>query len=238
MDYAGKLALKTRRVGQKLGILRPVVRIYRRILNIDYEQAFDSGVRQRIQPGDTVWDVGANIGHYCAIYSEAVGETGKVIAIEPSPSSLGKLNECAARLPNVIVENLGLSHADGQMAFYVSKSGNTVVEGLSRESVKDGEEISVTIIRGDQLTEKYPPNLIKIDVEGFELEVLEGMTETLRNPNLHTVAIEVHFMTLSGRGKKDAPTVIRDILIKNGFECNWTDPSHVVASRPEQRIVH
>ncbi|MCJ2187468.1 FkbM family methyltransferase [Novosphingobium beihaiensis] len=232
MDYAGGWALRARRIGQNIGILRPMVRFYRKMLNVDYEQAFDRGVTQRIRPGDTIWDVGANIGHYCAAFSRATGPGGKVIAIEPSPSSLQKLNECARNFTNVAVENLGLADTEGQTAFYISKSGNTVVEGLSRKSVNDdAEEISVMVMKGDRLAKKYPPNLIKIDVEGFELEVLEGLTETLKHPALHTVAIEVHFMTLASRGREEAPTAIRDILVENGFVCRWTDPSHVVASR-------
>lgn len=232
MDYSNPLLAALRKLGQKTGLLRPAVRVYRKLFNIDYEAAFDRRVQSRIRPGDTVWDVGANVGHYCVIFSRLVGPNGKVVAIEPSPTSLPTLKDAIAGCRNVTVEAVALSDEPGRLSFFLSEGGDSVVEGLSRESVgANSRETAVECVRGDTLAAKHPPNVIKIDVEGFELETLEGVQETLRNPALHTVAIEVHFLVLAKRGKSDAPARLRNLLTTNGFKVEWTDPSHLVASR-------
>lgn len=208
------------------------MRVYRKLLNVDYEAAFDRRVQSRIQPGDTVWDVGANVGHYCLVFAPLVGPRGKVVAIEPSPTSLPVLREAVAGHDNVVIEAVALSDEPGQISFYLSGTGQSVVEGLSRESAgESSREIQVDCVRGDALAAKHRPNVVKIDVEGFEVETVEGLRQTLRDRSLHTVAIEVHFLVLAKRGKADGPTELRKLLADNGFKVEWTDPSHLVATR-------
>lgn len=232
MDYSNRYMIGARRLGQKSGLLRPFVRAYRKLFNIDYEAAFDRRVQSRIQPGDTVWDVGANIGYYAVIFADLAGPDGKVVAFEPSPASLPELREAVAMRDNVTIEAVALSNEGGQTSFFVNAGGNTVVDGFSRESAGEGSvEIEVECLTGDAMAVKHPPNLIKIDVEGFEVEVVEGLRDTLRNPALHTVAVEVHFLVLAERGRPDGATAIRDMLVTSGFAIHWTDPSHLVATR-------
>lgn len=232
MDYSQPWALYARNIGQRIGVLRPIVRAYRKILNIDYEQSFDNAVHGAIRSGDTIWDVGANIGHYSLSFCERAGPKGQVIAIEPSPSSLDDLRSCTEQAPNIHIENIALSNQEGTASFFLNSGDNNTVDGLSRASAnQDAEEISVDVHLGDKLAEKYMPNIVKIDVEGFELEVLLGMQKTLLNSALHTVAIEVHFLTLAQRDNQTAPAEITKLLKASGFKTHWTDPSHVIAQR-------
>jgi FkbM family methyltransferase len=209
-----------------------MVLVYRRLLSPDYEASFDKSVQKRIRPGDTIWDVGANVGHYSVIFAKLAGPDGKVIAIEPSSSSLPALLALKEDHQTIQVENVALSNTDGEATFYLNEQGNSVVEGLSRASAGEcARETRVQVMRGDTLAADAPPNLIKVDVEGFEMEVIEGLSQTLPDQRLHTVAIEVHFSTLAHRGHSDAPRWICDTLRANGFFVVWTDPSHIVASR-------
>lgn len=209
-----------------------MVLVYRRLLSPDYEASFDKSVQKRIRPGDTIWDVGANVGHYSVIFAKLTGPHGKVIAIEPSPSSLPALLALKDNHQTIQVENVALSSTDGEATFYLNEQGNSVVEGLSRASAGEGaRETKVQVVRGDTLATDAPPNLIKVDVEGFEMEVMEGLSQTLSDQRLHTVAIEVHFSTLAHRGHSGAPRWICDTLRAKGFSVLWTDPSHIVASR-------
>jgi hypothetical protein len=73
--------------------------------------------------------------------------------------------------------------------------------------------------------------VVKLDVEGFELDVLRGLGALLRSPELRTLGIEVHFGILQERGIGDAPRRLERLLCEAGFRCAWTDPSHVIASR-------
>jgi hypothetical protein len=89
----------------------------------------------------------------------------------------------------------------------------------------------VSVQRGDEYLTQCPPNVIKIDVEGFELEVLQGMTQVLSRPELRSVLIEVHFGILSDRGLAGAPAAITALLKKAGLTIDWVDSSHLVGSR-------
>ena len=71
----------------------------------DSERKEQALVRQLVQPGMTVFDVGANIGKYSMLFSLLVGESGKVFAFEPDPASARRIEEIALRdnLANVIL---------------------------------------------------------------------------------------------------------------------------------------
>lgn len=76
------------------------------------------------------------------------------------------------------------------------------------------------------------PNAIKIDVEGFEVEVLQGLGPHLAAPTLRVIGVEVHFGILKERGMADAPQRIERLLARNGFRVQWPDSSHLLALRP------
>ncbi|GAA4043543.1 FkbM family methyltransferase [Parerythrobacter jejuensis] len=232
MDYSSGWIMALRRIGQRMGILRPMQRLYRRVFRIDYEQAFDSALKNRVQAGDTVWDVGANIGHYAPQFADWTGPDGNVIAIEPSPSSLPELRAAVAGLANVTIKEVALSDENGTTEFFLSTEGASANEGLSKVGSDTGMVgHTVTVMRGEQLAVTHSPHVIKIDVEGFEFEVIEGLGTSLDDPRLHTIAVEVHFQTLARRGQAGAPARLVEMLDAAGFDVRWTDPSHLVATR-------
>lgn len=214
-----------RRVGQKFHILRPLVRLYRKLLSPAYEEDFEKSIVSRISPGDTVWDIGANIGYYTLKFSDAAGPNGKVVAFEPSPRTFERLVSEVSGRQNISSEQIALSDHRGEAKFYY---GNAV-DGVTDALQGNGSFNMVQVACGDDFSPA--PSVIKIDVEGFELEVLKGMPETLKAPALRNLFIEVHFLELAKRGLHSAPTEIAAILKGNGFSVRWTDPSHIVASR-------
>lgn len=216
-----------------MGVLRPFVRLYRRIFGIQYEQEFDRYMLSRIRPGDVVWDVGANVGYFTEKFAEAVGPAGEVLAFEPSPDSHSILCGKFPAAGNVQIERIALSNFDGNAEFSVSSSRasptNALVTGVAK-----AESVNVKVNRADSIMELSPrrvPNRIKIDVEGYEDDVLAGMQSTLSRSELRSIFIEVHFQELNRRGRSDAPTQISSLLKGKGFSLRWIDPSHVVAER-------
>ena len=94
-----------------------------------------------------------------------------------------------------------------------------------------GQWVDIDSIDNFVLANKFP-NGIKIDVEGFELEVLEGAIDSLRSNKLKVVGIEIHTAILESMYKNRNPIKeIESILTMSGFKVKWTDFSHLVAFR-------
>lgn len=196
-----------------------------------YEAAYDEKFLKCINEGDRVWDVGANMGLYTEKFARLVGEPGKVFGFEPSPENFNVLNHQCKDKSNVILVNAGLGEEDGQMPF---EQGSDSIGATSRVvEMSDSAEL-VDIYTAQRMLDddiSMMPNVVKIDVEGFELEVLRGFGEYLYDHRLRTIGIEVHFELLKNRGMHSAPSSIVEMLTKCGFRISWPDHSHIIAIR-------
>ena len=235
IDYSNRLLIWLRSVGRSFGILRPSVLFYRRWFGGGYEHHFDSCMMTRIASNDVVWDVGANVGHFTERFLKAVGPNGKVVAFEPSPTAQRSLHQRFqdAQHANVVIEGIALGNGNRTVTFWHSPDvTKSVTDGIGFKA--GAVSTNVEMMTGDHYLISHPalaPNSIKIDVEGFESDVLSGMDEVLKTPQLRAVFVEVHFEHSARRGLTDAPNVVVSILKENGFSIKWVDPSHIVAER-------
>lgn len=136
-----------------------------------------------IQPGDICWDIGANIGFYTCLLASQVEDAGEVVAFEPALRTCGYLHENVSlnRFMNVTVVNKGLSDKIEQRHLYYAEAG--LAEGTASLKYANGRRASerVTLDTIDNLTRELAvPNFIKIDVEGYQLEVLRGGEDCLK----------------------------------------------------------
>lgn len=145
-----------------------------------------------LQPGWYCIDVGANHGYYSVLMASAVGELGRVLALEPNPK--------LARLVNQTLEVNGFrswasasakaasSQAGGTIRLMVP-TGQTGHATMMRDATETDEVFEVETVTIDQLTQDWPQvNFIKIDAEGAEQVIWEGMRETIRrNPEIVVV---------------------------------------------------
>ncbi len=136
-----------------------------------------------IKPGDICWDIGANIGFYTCLLAVQVGNSGTVVAFEPASRTCGYLHENVSlnRFTNVTVINKGLGDTQEQRHLHYSEAG--LAEGTASLKYTDGRTASerVTLDAIDNLTCELPvPDFIKIDVEGYQLEVLRGGAHYLK----------------------------------------------------------
>ncbi len=153
----------------------------RRFLDLDLQLLLDI----LLKPGDTFLDVGANVGMTTLFAASRVGLQGRVLSVEPQPSCCAKIrrNLELNQIRHVELNNVGLSDEPGLLTLHVL-GGGTV---MSTFAIGEGghsnvrEAISVQVFRGDDLfKDKIIGRLtIKIDVEGFELHVLRGLSATI-----------------------------------------------------------
>lgn len=144
-----------------------------------------------IRVGDTVLDVGANDGRPTSIFSCAVGRKGVVHAIEPNPVLCKQIRKRieASSLRNITVHEIAISRTAGEFDFFVDTNPDGMASSLSREHVD--REIAahgrtfapptkVRAVTLDQFCANIAPTFIKVDVEGFEEDVILGGVETIK----------------------------------------------------------
>jgi len=155
----------------------------------------------RMKEGQVIVDVGAYVGLYSLLASKFVGFKGRVVSVEPEPHSYCMLTNNLRinnMLGNVARFNLALSSEIGTMNFFVPKSasGSTFfLNHLLSQTIGEYSESSVQTLTCDRLFETLKINrvdIMKIDVEGAELEVLKGAEKTLQSGVVDRLVIEVH----------------------------------------------
>jgi FkbM family methyltransferase len=135
-------------------------------------------LQELLQPGDWFIDVGANIGVLSLVGAQAVGSQGSVWAFEPNPASFAFLktnielnNATQVRLFPIAV-GAGLGSARIRYASFY-KAGATLKPGTSPEEGIEVPVDSLDSLVGRECTQRYP-KVIKVDVEGWEYEVVRG----------------------------------------------------------------
>jgi FkbM family methyltransferase len=161
-----------------------------RYLTGDAEPEVQEALAELVKPGQTVYDVGANIGFFTILCSRLVGPEGRVYAFEPIPQNLATLRHNVALngLTNVTIVEKALSSSTGTAQMFVSPWSafhSLDVEGATKQENHGpaAGEVTVQTITLDEFLQGEgvcPPDLVKIDVEGAELIVVRGMSETLR----------------------------------------------------------
>jgi len=151
--------------------------------------------------GQTIYDVGGDQGIYTVFFASKVGDHGRVVTFEPNPESRRRIvaNVELNQFRNVEVRPIGLGAQKGKLTFVFPESEparGSAEAGIQAQILKEKNartiEIEVNSLDDEASSFGLPePDLVKIDVEGLEMDVLLGMKETIRkcHPSLF---IEVH----------------------------------------------
>ena len=161
------------------------------------EEVFLQTLVSTLRPGQIFYDVGSNIGEYAVFLAKAVGSEGKVVAFEPVRDSYERIQAHARlnELANVRAYHLALADKPGEMKLEVGGFLNRQSRLVEAGSAGNGTSETVEVTTGDRLRERdgLPiPNAVKIDVEGYEYQVLKGMKQTLEHPSCTLLCCEVH----------------------------------------------
>ena len=172
-----------------------------------------------LRPGDLFVDIGANVGSYTILACAAAGARG--VAFEPVPSTYKRLVE-NVRLNHldekVKCMNKGLGVQQGTIKF--TSDIDTMNHVLASGEICD-DTVKVEMTTMDLALKNEEPSLIKIDVEGYETSVIKGAQETVKNPMLHAVIME-----LNGNGARYGfeESQLVDLMLSHGFETFSYDP--------------
>ena len=201
--------------------------------NAQYEECFENAMIDDLRVGENVWDIGANVGKYTSKFLDAVGGNGRVVAFEPIRCNYDRIRAAVGDRPNCKLLNIALGDVNGTAQIEVGPGEFPTTSRLTN-GAGDDQANCVELATGDSVAQQHMgwhPHVMKIDVEGFELEVLRGMSQLLKNPELRTIFCEVHFGLLEERGMPLAPIEITSLLEQEGFCIHWIDRSHLKASR-------
>jgi FkbM family methyltransferase len=178
-------------------------------LVIVYDATETALIANLLKPDMVFVDCGANLGYYTRIASKLVGPKGKVYAFEPTNNWFRILKKNTAGLGNVRLYNAAVGNANGEGVLYINKQSqyeNSLVN-------KSDLEQKTKIVRLDSIINRA--DIVKIDVEGAELGVLEGMGKLLDLPNIKLL-VEYNHSHLSHTTKNYNGTI--RLLRKKGFQ--------------------
>jgi FkbM family methyltransferase len=211
--------------GMRLHIPGPLpIRLSVVMGNLRMQRMLDS----LLHPGATVVDVGANIGYNTCYAAHCVGHSGRVYAVEPAQDNLTVLyaNLFANSLTNIFV----LPYAAGsryEVKQFFLRGEISAVNSLFRDNFYAAVTDTVEILTAP-LDDLIPgtPDLVKIDVEGAELEVLQGMARMIDAPGLRLI-VEWHPTLQQAAGH--APDALPRHLLAQGYTLHVvTHTSHAL----------
>jgi len=155
-------------------LYRPLYFAYKR-----REDAFEIQViRSLIEHGETVLDIGANIGFYTDIFSDIVGSNGKVHAFEPDILNYSHLRKYFDKRNNVSLQQKAISEKTGSLKIFTSKLLNVDHRTYPIEQYESSYNIEAVSI-DDYVAGGFKIDFIKMDIQGNELKALRGMEKTL-----------------------------------------------------------
>lgn len=200
---------------------------------------FERDVREALNRihGRVFWDIGADVGQYSLLLHKNFTE---INAVEPNPSALRvlKLKIRLSRLKKINVYPIAMSNADGKTNFYMGPKTNFFsvhiypgsllkrFEFRSSNPAADMDyqgqnSIAVQTAKFDSLS-RGTVDLVKVDVEGAEFLVLEGMRDTLQRKMIRNLLVELH-----DRNRRNE---LESLLSKYDYSLKWIDKDHLLAS--------
>ena len=182
-----------------------------RAKSLSGERKVISFLLNEIKSSDIVMDVGANIGTHSILFSKKCGISGKVFSIEPNALSASRLKENIKlnNLSNIKIFNVALGKTNKQELLSIGEDPSFGKSKIGSDSPYKNLHKKIDVVMGDKLISENNleiPNIIKIDVEGYEREVILGLDKILESSDCRVVMVE--FNSLGDD----------DLIEKKGFE--------------------
>jgi FkbM family methyltransferase len=181
-----------------------------------FDPCVTEAIHRLIDPGDTVIDVGANVGYLTSLAAVRAGASGRVLAFEPHPAVYELLRSNVEAwsanhaLAPVELHELALSDHDGTGSIVVGPlfERNMGLAKLANGAADGQQSHEVQLRRLDEVFEGGPVGLLKVDVEGHEAGVLAGTSKLLEERLVRDIIFEDH---------DDYPSEATQIVEKAGY---------------------
>jgi FkbM family methyltransferase len=175
--------------------------------------------RQMLRNGMVVYDIGANIGYYALQEARIVGKSGYVYAIEPIPENTQALsvNIKLNNFNNIEIHGIAIGEEPHEGRINVSGMSNLSTM-LDKSGYRDyGDSIPVNVESVDSfMVGKKPPDVIRMDTEGYETNIIKGMGKLLVSGRPLILFIEIHFDML-----RHSVIPMLQTLKNFGFKIKW-----------------
>jgi FkbM family methyltransferase len=192
--------------------------IQRSIFLFGYDDDARRFIRDKLQPGNTFLDVGANVGFYTLLAARLVGDRGRVFAIEPNPKTFLRLKETieANGITNVRALNLGLGRERGRLTLFTNPVGdNDTATMVTHDGLAS---VPVEVFTLDEIAAAHQIERIdylKIDVDGFEPDVFAGAEGLLKDRKIK--CIQAEFCDYWLRRNGSSPEMLHRLITSAGF---------------------
>ena len=186
-----------------------------------YEEGTLSFMERYLRHGDTVLDIGAHIGLMSLVAARCVGPSGRVFAVEPEPSNFTRLlrhieiNHAAWVAPL----NVAIGERSGTGVIFRGEHGNTGSATMIAPETSRREGVEIPLESIDALCRSRDIRLVrmvKIDVEGWELDVLRGARQLLSGKDAPIIIIECSSLHPLHGGER--PDLYRQLISVNDYQ--------------------
>jgi len=207
-----------------------------------YKPFYEKHVKAKLREirGDVFWDIGAHVGFYSLMLRK---NFNRIVAVEPNPETAATLKRRTREVANIEVLELALSNNSGPAPLYTQKE-KLAIQGIYNKCQNDSLLPRVVHKSARDLTERVLENrpsiqvsqkkfdelstgtvdLVKIDVEGAEFLVLDGMIGNLKDHLVKHIMVELH--------NRDDKNRLESLFASRGYAVEWIDPDHLFATVP------
>jgi FkbM family methyltransferase len=218
--------------GYRNGVLSQLSHVHSLIMRLDTSEAIQAAMaagvyepeqtawaRECLSPGDRFVDVGANFGWYTALASTIVGPAGSVFAFEPSPIAADAIDNTITenQLKNVTLVRSAVGAKSGNLHIYmpVNSAVHSPSAFFSDPAFIPLKVPLISLDRYEPISHGPAIKLIKIDVEGYEPDVIAGMHQLVRQGTVKNIFLEFN----SGWLKRNntTPAELFDLITSYGF---------------------
>jgi FkbM family methyltransferase len=194
-------------------------------LHGEAEQAVQATLAERLRPGMIFYDLGANLGLFTLLAARLITATGKVFSFEPDPKNAANLRRNIQRngFTNVTVVESGVWSSTGNFHF-VAANADSPDHGVGKfvgVAPADIGTLFPCVALDDFIQTAPPPDAIKCDIEGAEVEALRGAAKLLHSPNRPWIIMEAHSPALD--------QAARATLASCGYQLTAADELHWLA---------